>query len=427
MKKKYLSDLIEQYKILDNLNQQDINLIHSYAGSGKTYFILDYISKSDSNIFGEEDNQFFYICDTKLLKQQFQGDYELRKAKINGIEVEQLYKIGKYGEYIPMSCHVMTYYGWLYFMKLNHDKIGKYSQKIFFFDEPQALVQNINSYSDYDEEEVINYIDLILKNDSTIVATSATPEKFIGLMNDYNFTINDLLHGYKNELKQYTSDKVIRYNEKPHELLSHIPHAKVLIYWCGSIKEMENEANLIRKKLNLNVCCIYSDTKSSLEQKALKERIITNNDIPVEYDVVIFNKSMGTGVNIIDKNHEFNTFITYATKHEYLEDDDIYQARMRIRHDIEVEYHFTKAHDIKKEDKDMIRQHEEYINRIDLIEDILNQKLTTEQFKELAIKLNFRTQTRKLNNKPISEIETLGYKVENKRTKSERYVIISER
>ena len=96
---------------------------------------------------------------------------------------------------------------------------------------------------------------------------------------------------------------------------------------------------------------------------------------------------------------------------------------MRIRHDIEVEYHFTKAHDIRKADKDALRQHEEHINRIDLIEDVLDQKLTTAKFKELAEQLDFRNAKSMQIKKPWDEIEALGYKVQRP-SNSKRYTLI---
>ena len=424
MKKLYLGQLMENYHIEDSVEEGGINLIHAYAGSGKTSYVLDMISKSEENLFGENDNRFFYICDTKLLKQQFKGEYEVKKANIDGVEVEQLYKVGKHGEYIPMSCHIMTYYGWLYFMKVNKNIESKYSFKTFIFDECHVLAQNIVNYSDYDEEEVIEYIDLILGSYSTIIAMSATPSKFNGLMIDNGFTVNDLLQGYKDELRQYASNKVIKYNEKPSQLLTHIPFKKCAIYWCGSIKELKKEVENIRE-LGLNVNYIVADDNCEQEQLALKEYIVKNNNVPTEYDVIIFNKSMGTGVNILDKNNEFDTFITYATKHEYLDYDDIYQARMRIRHNIECEYRYTKAHDIKREDKkDMKLQHDTE-KRMALIKSVLGQKLSTKEFKALATELNFKTQTRKTNMKPYDEIRALGYTVQEP-TNSKRYTLISK-
>ena len=122
---------------------------------------------------------------------------------------------------------------------------------------------------------------------------------------------------------------------------------------------------------------------------------------------------MGTGVNILDKEHEFDTFITYSTNHEFLNDDDIYQARMRIRHNIECEYRYTKAHDIKKADKDNMKQVELDNRRIELIESVIDKRLTTAEFKALCDELAFRNVKREIMGATSAkkEIEKMGYKV----------------
>lgn len=419
MTKLYLKELIKKYQIMDNMEQGHINLIHAYAGSGKTTYILDMIDEARcGGIFTGADTRFYYVCDSILLKQQFKGEYATQRAEVDGITIEQLYKVGQFGEYIPESCHIMTYYGWLFLMR-NLKSIDVIKNSIFIFDECSTLTQNCNNeqYIDYDEDEIIDYIDLIL-DQSTLIAMSATPELFNGMMIDNGFYVNDLLQGHKDELRQYTSNKVIKYHEKPHQLLSHIPHNRVAIYWCGAIKDMEKEAESI-KTLGLNVCCVYSEDRDGLteekklELRVLKSRIVKDNDVPQEYDVIIFNKSMGTGVNILDKEHEFDTFITYSTKHEFLNDDDIYQARMRIRHDIECEYRYTKAHDIKKADKDNMKQVELDNRRIELIESVIDKRLTTAEFKALCDELAFRNVKREIMGATSAkkEIEKMGYKV----------------
>ena len=122
--------------------------------------------------------------------------------------------------------------------------------------------------------------------------------------------------------------------------------------------------------------------------------------------VIIFNKTMGTGVNILDKEHEFDTFITYSTKHEFLNDDDIYQARMRIRHDIEREYRYTKAHDIKKADKDNMKQ-------VEVIEQYLDRDLSTSDMKQIISDCKWSNGKNPLSvNKAIAKLESLGYTVD---------------
>lgn len=63
--------------------------------------------------------------------------------------------------------------------------------------------------------------------------------------------------------------------------------------------------------------------------------------------------------------------------------------------------------------------------RIELLEQHLDVKLNNEQFKNLTEKLNFK-RNRQLIKNPIDEIKQLGYDVENKRTKTTRYKIITK-
>ncbi len=422
MEKLFLSQLINKYHVMDMVEQEQVNLIHAYAGSGKTTYILQMIEQAQENIFGENDNQFIYVCDTKLLKQQFKNEYVARKSKLNGTNTEQLYKIGQHGNYIPMSCHIMTYYGWLYYMK--NAKQSWLEQKTFIFDECHVLAQNCynEKYLDYDEEEICDYLDLILDNGSTVLALSATPKKFNGLIIDNGFIVNDLLKGHKDELRQYTSQKVIKYNEKPQELLSHIPFTKVLIYWCGSKDEMHKTSEIINK-MGYTSCCIHAEDKKcpNLEGEAVKDYIIKNNNIPQNYDVIIFNKSMGTGINIIDENHEIDTFITYATKHEYLDDDDIHQARMRIRRDIECEYRYTKAHDIKKVDKDDIKL-------LEVIEEYIDKDLKGKNIKEITKTMKWINEQRNTLSvdETIVKLQSLGYTVELKVIRKVKHYMIKK-
>ena len=427
MTKLYLSELIDQYKIMDYFEEGEVNLIHANAGSGKTTWILQMIDEARcGGIFSGTDTQFYYVCDTRLLKQQFKGEYATQRAEVDGIAVEQLYKVGEFGEYIPESCHIMTYTGWLFLMR---NCKRDFSNVTFFFDEPQSLAQNCfnehGNYDDWDEEEVCDYIQLLLEQ-SRIFALSATPDKFISMLYQNGIDVNDLLEGHKDKLRQYTSDKVIKYHETLSQLLSHITFNRCAIYWTGSIEDLKEEVKLIRE-LGFNVNYVVSDDRCGIEQQLLKERIIKNNDVPEEYDIIIYNKSMGTGINILDRENSFDTFITYATNAKFIDADDEHQARMRIRHNLKVEYKYVKAHDIRKADKDDMKLYEETNRRIDLLDSVIDQKLTTAEFKELAKELNFTNpKNGRLIANPKDEIAELGFKVNDKKSNGTRFKVITK-
>lgn len=63
--------------------------------------------------------------------------------------------------------------------------------------------------------------------------------------------------------------------------------------------------------------------------------------------------------------------------------------------------------------------------RTELLDQHLDMKLNNEQFKNLTEKLNFK-RNRQLIKNPIDEIKQLGYDVENKRTKTTRYKVITK-
>lgn len=83
---------------------------------------------------------------------------------------------------------------------------------------------------------------------------------------------------------------------------------------------------------------------------------------------------------------------------------------------------------IRLEQKEKLKQQKlDELNqqRKELLEQHLNVKLNNEQFKNLTEKLNFK-RNRQLIKNPIDEIKQLGYDVENKRTKTTRYKIITK-
>ena len=83
---------------------------------------------------------------------------------------------------------------------------------------------------------------------------------------------------------------------------------------------------------------------------------------------------------------------------------------------------------IRLEQKEKLKQrHLDELNqqRKELLDQHLNVKLNNEQFKNLTEKLNFK-RNRQLIKNPIDEIKQLGYDVENKRTKTTRYKIITK-
>lgn len=411
------------FNIWDKLDDSKFNLIEAKAGAGKTTEVLKWVFESEENIYGELHNQFIYVSDTTNLKEQTKDDYVKRLSKTKDIPIENLYIKGRYNDYIPKSMKCMTYQGFIYWLERNQDNPLIFDNKVFILDECHNFAKYVEDFPEQ-YEFIGEGLQLLKDSFSTVICLSATPNKFIDLMFDYEIEYYDVLGDYKHELIGYKSNHIFKYNDDLVSFMQDISFSKALIYFAGSVDSMKAYAEALTKR-NINTQYICADKKASLDSRETKKIIRTTHEIPTHYDVIMFNDSMGTGINILDQNHDIDTFITFATKYEYLDVDDEYQARMRIRHDIEVEYHFTKKRDIKKADKDIIRQYEETNRRIDLIEDVLDQELTTEKFSDLAIQLDFRTNKSKVIMKPWDEIEALRYKVQRP-TNSKRFTKISK-
>lgn len=129
------------------------------------------------------------------------------------------------------------------------------------------------------------------------------------------------------------------------------------------------------------------------------------------------------------KNWRIHFELDLQIKRQYQETNNFHESMMSelfyktVFREQEVNIIDTK--DYLKQVKIENKVNSEQQRRIDLIEDVLEQKLTTAQFKELAEQLNFRDKHRKLIKKPWSEIEALGYTVQQP-TNSKRYTLISK-
>ena len=427
MKKQFKTELQQlqerhNFNIWDSLDDEKFNIIEAKAGTGKTTEVLKWVFESKSNIFGEEHNQFIYVSDTTNLKEQTHNEYVTELAEEKRIEIENLYINGEYGKFIPNSMKCMTYFGFFYWLEQNQDNIIKFDNKVIIFDECHNLTKYYNDfYAQY--EFVERGLELIYDSFSTVICLSATPNKFINMIEDFGFEWNDVLGELKHELVGYTAKNTFKFNDDLVDFISSITFNKAYVYFAGNVEMMKFYAKELTKK-GINTQYVCRRDKCELDTKEFINKLVATHEVPMDYDVILFNDAMGTGINIIDKEQMFDTFITYATKHEYLDNDNIYQARNRVRHDIEVEYRYTKAHNIKKADKDAIRTYEQNMERITIIESVLNEKLTTAEFKELAKELNFRnSKNGRLIANPKKELEELGYILTKKRIGKEKITV----
>lgn len=422
MEKLYLSELIEKYNLDDRFEYDTVNLLYSSCGSGKTHFVLNHIFKSDSTqaLHGGHTGHV-YVTDTDILKESVNNDYLITLAKDSNCTVDELFIDGKYGKYIPNKLYVMTYFGFAHWIKKR-----EMAFRNIYFDE----VQNLINFADAFGNEYDNILDtlpeLIKTVGLTLFAMSATPDSFIEFLNDCKIPYIDIVGEHKSELRCYGEKRVINYNSSLVDLIKSIKHNKILIYWVGSNESLSIERdNLADAGYNVEYL-VSRQNKLSNKQNEVRDYIIKNHAFPDDIDILLINSAYQTGWNLHDTN--VDTFIfTTTNQYKLMKDEYRIQSRNRIRHDIDQMFIKIPSHDIKKCDKDDFKNHNIENCRIELLESVLNEKLTAKEFKTLCSELNFRNDKHELmkSTSAIKEIEKMGY-VLHKPTNSKRYYIITK-
>lgn len=133
----------------------------------------------------------------------------------------------------------------------------------------------------------------------------------------------------------------------------------------------------------------------------------------LKYDVRLKHK---LSLMIIDKRKEL---LEYNFKEMYLDvfyHGEVFKQPVKIHN--ATQYMKDLGIEIKEQIKEDLTQY-----RIDLLEQHLDMKLSSKEFKDLTEKLNFRRDGRMLKN-PIDEIKELGYEVVSKKSNSIRYKVI---
>ena len=135
----------------------------------------------------------------------------------------------------------------------------------------------------------------------------------------------------------------------------------------------------------------------------------------MKYDVRLKHK---LSLMIIDKRKEL---LEYNFKEMYLDvfyHGEVFKQPVTIHN--ATQYMKDLGIELKVQIKENLTQ-----TRIDLLDQVLGERLSSQEFKDLTEKLNFRRDGRMLKN-PIDEIKQLGYEVINKKSNSIRYKIITK-
>ena len=401
----YLSELMDTFKLDQKSKIGYLNLIDSPPGSGKTKYILDKLVNNDTLA-----TEIFYVTDTIMSRDMIKNEYT---ELIN----EQ--------HYIKDKVHVMTYYSFSKYLSYQNSNLYF---KIIIFDEVHRLNDFKMSFND-EYLRLCESLKLIIDEEMSnlVYALSATPSSFTQLCSQYDVPVIDLLADHRHLLTRYTEKHTIKYNSHPVDLLKSLHFTKVLIYFSGhntAMKQLSNELNAEGYRTEY----LHSERRGfTTDQSQLRSYLLETGLYPDDLDILIINSAYETSWNIFDERVQ--TYISYATCHSYLKESSIIQSRARIRHDIDATYLYSRKKELRKQDKDKLKNKISLDERVTLLDQNVHKYLSIAEFKTLCERLNFRNprNNRLLTGKnAILEIEKLGYSVSNLTKNNKRYKFIEK-
>lgn len=184
------------------------------------------------------------------------------------------------------------------------------------------------------------------------------------------------------------------------------------------------ELNVFYKILRKNEFIEHHDKLTGKKEMKDKTDLSTLNAMEMErlkYDVRLVVELM-IKMNQLEEQQQNYSFTDLYLKHYFYDkvfkhvDDEITIESASI---------YLKQLGIEENEQERLNQIKEETNRQkQLLNQVIGKQLSTEEFRQLAIDLNFKRK-RKLVMKPYKEIESLGYKVQ-KPTNNKRYTTIGK-
>lgn len=365
----------------NNIEITENTLVISPCGSGKTYYIFNDLCKN----FG----RYLYLCDNKNLLTQIK--YDIEDSNRGNIDVMTYAKFGR---------------------EINLDTddafISKYDMIIA--DE----LHNLIDYESFDDNKYLSLaINKLMKRyeNTAIVMFTGTPYYIKELIK-----INPHLENIFTTIDFSDNLEIKRYINKKVEYINHISQiqfqldaykdsfkygdCKCLIY-TQMIRDMKTIEKMCEDR-KLKCISLWSvsntDNPMSFEQLKVRELLLREGKLQDDVDVLIINRSMETGVNIIDERIQLFICNTLNYTQQI-------QSRARLRFD--VDFVILKTDDVNKKPV------------ITIDEKLLNIEFTKKEVEEnLIIPFNFREQDKSrfvTVNKLIGILENSGYKVEKRR------------
>lgn len=341
----YLSEAID----INDFKPNKINLINSNCGSGKSYFAIKDLPNLATN-----RSRVLYLTDSVAMKD-FLGtqeeckiynptDDEILKGNIvyfndsdNKIIVMTYAKMG-----LLLKRHPILFNNFEIivcdeihripqFIEWSKEKIKKMHPFITETEIASILTYECGAYlaADYIEKFAagLDPTGKVLDKPKLIVALSATPAKAYAM---FGQAIEDIR--LKAQTRAFETLNTIYYTDLATTIRQLDPNSKVLFY-IPRITEMQKSVELARS-LGARAIGIWSvnniNHPMSEEQIRVRDYIVTQQELPPEYDFIFINAAYETSINIYGE-------IKSVVLHTREEDAQI-QGRNRVRGDIYTSY-----------------------------------------------------------------------------------------
>lgn len=349
-----------------------LNVLNGYAGSGKSTFVFnEFLRESYKYVNGMRNkyyyamnlNKVLYVCDTNMLKSSILEDNkditkilskgDLKQA-MNDKTIEQIID-GDIGH-----IKVITYstLGWLLKQDGAKHIILNYIQ-VIIMDEMHNLFKYAKRFDSIENGKlysiVIEYLSTLLKNNTLLIALSATTGRIYNGIRDININTNTVFKiDELKQIRQYEN----RYTKQTNNIWNDLKiiglqydmfkkmNIKIFIY-TNTINQSEKYKKfLIKSGYKAEWLCSINNSKEiininedgtettekvptmSKEQIAIRNQLIKTGMLPDNLDIIIVNSGYETGWNLRDNRIQY----VYIDSIDY---DTQIQARNRVRHDIE--------------------------------------------------------------------------------------------
>ena len=240
-------------------------------------------------------------------------------------------------------------------------------------------------------EEIVNNSQVL------VIALSATPRRA-----DEQLCCEIRHIKVDEDVRQLETAHTIPYTNKLRLLDELSPQDKGIVY-IGRITGMIEFQKAAAAK-GFRAVCIWSENNTTHpmteEQRAARQHILSQEEIPPQYDMIIVNASSETGINIHGK-------VNYIVVHNH-EPETRIQIRGRYRHDLDRLYLLD-------------------YNSIQVPDEYMDCELSAEQREQLCQIISIRDPKGRIYkwNKVKTRLEAAGYSVIERRHNSKRYYIIT--